>query len=214
MNFKPVTFPQGYGMAPNTTSWGGGVIYEPHSQKHHIFVSRMTNDCKLSTWTHNSRIDHAVSSTGAEGPYEFADVAVNTWAHNAAPITLHDGTYAIIHIGTGEGGPDGGSNCTKPGFQDAINESTNHSVNRVLDRGSADLEARIAADAVVAASPNGGSTIHVSKSLNGPWTPLQNNLGGCNNPGTPLSPSSFCYICPLVLSPSTPHLTLTPAPPA
>jgi len=54
--------------------------------------------------------------------------------------------------------------------------------------GSADASAeaalarRIAADAVVAASPDGGSTIHVSKSLDGPWTPLQNNLGGCNNP--------------------------------
>jgi hypothetical protein len=35
----------------------------------------MTNDCKLSTWTHNSRIDHAVSSTGAEGPYDFAVVS-------------------------------------------------------------------------------------------------------------------------------------------
>ena len=92
MKFKPVRFPQGYGMAPNTTSWGGGVIYEPSTKKHHIYVSRMTNDCTLRTWTSNSRIDHAVSSTGPEGPYTFRDVAVNTWAHNAAPIALKGAT--------------------------------------------------------------------------------------------------------------------------
>lgn len=29
----------------------------------------------------------------------------------------------------------------------------------------------------------GGSTIHIAKSLNGPWEPLiSNHLGGCNNP--------------------------------
>jgi hypothetical protein len=101
LTFKPVTFPQGYGMVPNVTSWGGGIIFD--GTHHHMFVSRMTNDCPLSTWGANSRIDHAVSTTGPEGPYEFKDVAVNTWAHNAAPLVLSDGTYAIVHIGMGTG---------------------------------------------------------------------------------------------------------------
>ena len=47
MNFKPVTFPQGYGMAPNLTSWGGGAIYEPATKKYHAYISVMTNDCLL-----------------------------------------------------------------------------------------------------------------------------------------------------------------------
>jgi hypothetical protein len=48
MNFKPVTFPQGYGMRPNVTTWGGGAIFD--GSKYHIYVSRMTNDCLLKTW--------------------------------------------------------------------------------------------------------------------------------------------------------------------
>ena len=76
-------------------------------------------------------------------------------------MTLHDGTYAIFHIGGGDGLPDGGQNCTKPG-------SEQHSVNQ-----SVYAEARATA----------GSTIHVASSLDGPWEPLTPNLlGGCNNP--------------------------------
>lgn len=132
----------------------------------------MTNECKLSTWTKNSRIDHAVSTVGPEGPYTFADVAVNTWAHNAAPIKLHDGSYAIIHIGTGAGGPNGGQNCTPGAFSSGLD--TEQQIG---------LHTRHEADGITAAgSVQGGSTIHVSKSLYGPWEPLANSLGGCNNP--------------------------------
>ena len=102
--FHCAAVPQGYGMTPNVTTWGGNIIYDAASQAHHMFVSRMTNDCPLDDWTENSRIDHAVSTTGPTGPYKFQDVAINTWAHNAAPIVLKDGSYAIIHIGTGEVG--------------------------------------------------------------------------------------------------------------
>jgi hypothetical protein len=167
MGFKAVHFPQGYGMTPKITTWGGGIIAS-RDGKHHMFVSRMTNDCKLNTWTHNSRIDHAVSSTGPEGPYTFSDVAVNTWAHNAAPVQLHDGTYAIFHIGTGTGGPNGGQNCTKD-----------------------DVEAM---GDVLPLAPNGGSTIHISKSLDGPWTPLKNSLGGCNNPAPWVHPNGTIFV--------------------
>merc|ERR1719223_630578 len=50
MNFKPVTFPQGYGMAPKLTSWGGNAIEDPKTGKFHIYVSAMTNNCSLQTW--------------------------------------------------------------------------------------------------------------------------------------------------------------------
>jgi len=151
MNFKPVAFPQGYGMTPNLTTWGGNIIFD--GEKYHMFVSAMTNHCPLSTWGKNSRIDHAVSSS-ATGPYHLVDVAVNTWAHNAAAVTLHDGSFAIFHIGNGAGAPDGGENCNSTEYKGPI----------------------LVPEAA-------GSTIHVSKSLNGPWKPLQGNtLGDCNNP--------------------------------
>ena len=41
----------------------------------------------------------------------------------------------------------------------------------------------------------GGSTIHISKSLDGPWVPLANNtLGGCNNPAPWVHPNGTIYI--------------------
>ena len=162
LDVKPVSFPQGYGQSPKTTSWGGGII-KGDDEKYHMFVSRMTNDCPLSTWTQNSRIDHAVSSS-VEGPYEFVDVAVPTWAHNAAPIKLHDGSFAIIHIGTGVGPANGGKNCS--------------SRSSLEDEGSS----------------AGGSSIHVSKSLYGPWEPLKTSLGSCNNPAPWVHPNGTIYV--------------------
>lgn len=162
MRFLPVQKTQGYGMQPNLTTWGGGAIYD--GSLYHLFVSAMTNDCPLSTWTKNSRIDHAVANDVA-GPYKFQDVAVNTWAHNAAPVTLKDGSYAIFHIGNGDGAPDGGQNCSS---------------------GVIEPEPMSAA---------AGSTIHVSDSLEGPWTPLSpNTLGGCNNPAPWVHQNGTIYI--------------------
>lgn len=111
LNFKPVTFPQGYGMAPKLTSWGGNAIEDPQTGKYHIFVSAMTNNCTLQTWGKNSRIEHGIADT-ITGPYKFVDVAIPTWSHNSAPIALKDGTFAIVHIGTGVGPVDGGANCS------------------------------------------------------------------------------------------------------
>jgi hypothetical protein len=53
----------GYGMAPNLTSWGGNAILDPATGLYHIFVSAMTNGCPLSSWGHNSRIDHGVAES-------------------------------------------------------------------------------------------------------------------------------------------------------
>ena len=255
-----------------------------------MYVSRMTNDCLLNTWTHNSRIDHGVSLS-ITGPYEFVDIAVNTWAHNAAPVTLHDGTYAIFHIGNGDGPPSGGQNCTPgppppppspdvpcsklkavPGFTChggycAGDRSGNGNCGATLAEPQLDCDgkdesacaAAAAAKCTAAAGcrsfglapawglmhakffnsgtdglvPNGqwnvwvrdddaaappqavevgpsgfttfqefaktepaaGSTIHVSASLAGPWTPLEpNTLGGCNNPAPWVHPNGTIYI--------------------
>merc|ERR1719272_2645874 len=102
MNFKPLAMPTGYGMTPNKTTWGGNILHD--GQQYHLFASAMTNGCGLGRWSSNSRIEHAVSAT-LEGPFKFVDVAINTWAHNAAPIALPGGGggYAIVHIGTGTG---------------------------------------------------------------------------------------------------------------
>ena len=185
MNFKPVTFPQGYGMAPNLTTWGGNVLSDATTGRFHMYVSAMTNGCPLRDWTQNSRIDHAVAEK-LEGPYTFADVAVPTWAHNAAPIALPDGSYAIVHIGTGEGKPDGGKNCSSSSSSSSSSSNAARVYGMVEPFGSLTRMTAAALESAAAGHAHGstkGSTIHVSKSLAGPWAPLQSNtLGGCNNP--------------------------------
>ncbi len=119
MGFLPAKSIQGYGMHPNVTTWGGGAIYD--GQKYHLYVGAMTNKCPLSTWTKNSRIDHATAKDVAAGPYEFQDIVVNTWSHNAAPVELYDGTYAIFRIGNGDGPADGVKNCSGGLFDTAEN---------------------------------------------------------------------------------------------
>eukprot|EP00756_Hemistasia_phaeocysticola_P002323 Hpha_TRINITY_DN11613_c0_g1::TRINITY_DN11613_c0_g1_i1::g.49007::m.49007 len=106
---RPVTFPQGYGMTPNHTTWGGGVVAV--GGEYHMYVAAMTNGCGLGTWRTNSRVEHAVAKS-PEGPYSFHDIAIDTWSHNPQPFILPDGRYCIFHIGTGEDGPHGGQNCS------------------------------------------------------------------------------------------------------
>lgn len=113
LQFKPVSYPQGYGTATTVATWGGNAIYNETDGLYHMFVSRMTNECQLNRWTKNSRIDHVrdliyrlvchvssihrplkrkcnrrtqAVSPNITGPYTFMDIAINTWSHNAAPV--------------------------------------------------------------------------------------------------------------------------------
>mmetsp|Transcript_16619 Transcript_16619/g.25112 ORF Transcript_16619/g.25112 Transcript_16619/m.25112 type:complete len:403 (-) Transcript_16619:2071-3279(-) len=172
LQFLPVTFPQGYGMTPNVTTWGGGIIHD--NGTHHLYVSRMTNNCALNTWGENSRIDHAISTTGPTGPYFFHDVAINTFSHNAAPVVLPYGTYALFHIGSGEGGPEGPINCTEQQFLD-LEES------RFLRKNNLEFDH--------------SHMIHISTSLYGPWKPIApENYKGCNNPAPWIHPNGTIYV--------------------
>jgi hypothetical protein len=178
LSFEPVTFPQGYGMTPNLTTWGGGILVEeqPEANKiYHLYVVRMTNNCTLEHWTKNSRVDHAISRNPS-GPFQFLDVAIPTQAHNPVPLTLPDGTYAIMHIGSGEGDENGGANCTNSSDDDSpFLPMPQNTVGPRLQRH--------------------GSTIHVSSSLYGPWHPLINHtLGACNNPAPFVHPNGTIFV--------------------
>lgn len=193
---QPVSFPQGYGMQPNLTSWGGNIL--PGSDgRYHLYVSAMANHCPLNKWGSNSRIDHAVAPN-ATGPFVFQDVAVDVWSHNSAPIALADGTYAIVHIGSGEGGHP--ANCTT---QAASAEAYGGprmglglELGPVLGVSGLGLRRRAVDGWVGSTQVAGiGSTIHVSASLDGPWKPLvPNTLPSCNNPAPWVMPNGTIFI--------------------
>ena len=108
LKFLPTPATARYG-GGNHTAWGGGVIYD--GGEYHLYAAAMSNACLLTAWKQNSRIEHATAATSA-GPFAFSSVAVNTWAHNPAPLRLQSGEYVIWHIGDGANTPDGGLNCS------------------------------------------------------------------------------------------------------
>ena len=131
----------GYGLAPPLrSSWGGNVLPDA-AGTFHLFVAEMALNCSLAAWERNSLITHATAAA-PEGPYLRQGTAVGVWGHNPQVLRLRDGSYALFHIGTGEGGSP--ENCTWPGT----------------------------AAPSAPAPPPGGATVHVAASLNGPWTPF------------------------------------------
>ena len=62
LNQQTVRYPQGYGQFPILTSWGGSILTDSATGKHHLFVSTLTNSCPLFYWQTNSRIDHTVAN--------------------------------------------------------------------------------------------------------------------------------------------------------
>ena len=153
----PVSFPQGFGMAPKKTVWGSDILFR--DGLYHLFASSMSNGSSLRHWVTHSQIEHAVSKS-ITGPFVFQDVAVPRFSHNPKVIELQDGKLALIHIGMGE-----------PRLID--NDDSKDGMS-VFDSGNEKRKLR---------SPSQGSTIHTSDSPYGPWIPLQNNtLGNCNNP--------------------------------
>eukprot|EP00980_Cylindrotheca_fusiformis_P006440 scaffold1376_cov125-Cylindrotheca_fusiformis.AAC.6 len=193
LEFEPTSFPQGYGMIPNHTTWGGGILIEHVGDDvliYHLYVVRITNNCLLEDWTHNSRIDHAVS-TNPTGPYQFVDVAIPTQSHNPVPLALPDGTYAIVHIGSGQGNDNGGTNCSAAATAEDSGDDSYSAAMRGRQR-------RLLQDSTsaAAATEKMGSTIHVSKSLNGPWRPLLNHTldSSCNNPAPFVHPNGTVYV--------------------
>lgn len=182
------TFPQGYGMTPNKTTWGGDIIFQ--DEKYHLYATAMTGGCSLRSWTTHSRIEHAVSND-ITGPFIFQDVAIPTFAHNPKVIQLHDGKFALIHIGTGSGPKEAEGNCSSASSQTSLfGESTNSVPSWKTTKSRRTMKQ---------SEETVGSTIHTAESVDGPWAPLLNHsLGSCNNPAPFVVPngkkSSTIYI--------------------
>ena len=129
----------------------------------------MRSNCSLRHWHSQSQIEHAVSDR-ITGPYEFQHVAVPAFSHNPKVIQLADGKLALIHIGTGS--------------ESTVVAENNECSSGLLSSGSIPMQnnerklRHTSTDAT-----EGGSTIHLADSPDGPWKPLLNHtLGHCNNP--------------------------------
>ena len=77
------------------SSWGGSVV-RGDDGRYHMWAAEMTNDCGIVVWLSNSRIRHAVSTTGPTGPYLPHDISEGLWGHEPTVARAPTGEYALF----------------------------------------------------------------------------------------------------------------------
>ncbi|OKL62224.1 hypothetical protein UA08_02151 [Talaromyces atroroseus] len=102
LDLRPATRYTGYNRtAEGISSWGATVVQDPSDSRiFHLFMAQIAHNCSLNYWTPYSTVVRATSTSGPEGPYQFAGEVVGTFAHNPTVIYSEaDGLYILIHIG-------------------------------------------------------------------------------------------------------------------
>ena len=109
LNLAPAK-PQNGLQLPGYHSWGGRALKDKATGLYHGYFSFMLGGCTLSSWTSNSALIHAVSST-PDGPFvpegpsvypQMPGVFVPPWAHSAnVQYSEKDQLYLLWHIGPG-----------------------------------------------------------------------------------------------------------------
>lgn len=172
----PVVRGSGYnltGATPAVSSWGANIFpASPGSNTWHMYAAEFEENCDISHWSPNSAIIHAISTTGADGPYSRKDVAVPPFAHNPKVVQAPDGTWLMYTIGV-KLAPSDLTNCSKSKGD--------------LAGGAAAAAEAVAVPAPPSPSPhkpgrNPGNresnvTLYTSQSLEGPWTKFGVVLG-------------------------------------
>mmetsp|Transcript_71840 Transcript_71840/g.200500 ORF Transcript_71840/g.200500 Transcript_71840/m.200500 type:complete len:420 (-) Transcript_71840:172-1431(-) len=138
---------------PNGASWGGSAI-RADDGSYHMFVSFISRDCGLNSWKFNSVIHHAVSAN-PDGPYSFKDEVLSEFAHNPTITRAPDGTYLLYHIG------------------ETLSADERSLYLRDCRKGR-HAEPKRSANSGGPANFDGRIRIAFSKSLDGPWSLLNN----------------------------------------
>jgi len=128
-----------------------------------MYAAEFEGHCDISHWSPNSAIVHAVSTTGADGPYVKKDVAVPPFAHNPKVVQAPDGTWLMYTIGVKLPGSDI-HNCSSSsgGAADAIAAPPSPTPH-TPGRNPGNRESNV--------------TLYTSDSLEGPWTKFGVVLG-------------------------------------
>ena len=74
----------------NTSSWGGSVLHDEVTGVWHMFASELTEHCGINSWTYNSRIVHATSSSPLGARFQRQEEFSGVFSHE--PIAVRDPT--------------------------------------------------------------------------------------------------------------------------
>jgi hypothetical protein len=191
---------QGYGMAPNLTTWGGNVV--EFGGEFHLFVAEIVNDCPLSDWSTNSQCVHATAAT-ATGPFIRQDVSIGVWCHNPQVVMFPSSaagpgntSFALFHIGDSSAITNG--DAPELGLGKHVRNCTNSSSSSILPMAPRPHDASAA----------NFSTIQLAADPAGPWTPVSPGPPTCNNPAPLLHPNGTWFlVCSSIKLYSAPTLT-------
>ena len=102
-----------------TASWGGNPLQDVKTGAWHLYVSPVANQCGMECWNTQQYIQHAVSTTGVQGPYHNAangGTVQSLMSTNPQAALTKNGSVLVAHIGRGKPLPNPGlqpwSNCT------------------------------------------------------------------------------------------------------
>ena len=102
LKLKAVQPGSGYNLtSEGISTWGANIFPAgtPDSQVWHMYAAEFENKCGINHWSPNSAVVHAVSNTGAAGPYTRQNTAVVPFAHNPKVVRAPDGTWLMYTIG-------------------------------------------------------------------------------------------------------------------
>ena len=97
---------------PGTTTWGIAVAKE--GGVYHAFVNTVANNCSLASWTPNSKIVRA-TSTSALGPFEPQETVLEAFHGNPQLTRAPDGTWLLFTVGIGSLRAEQLNKCPGPG---------------------------------------------------------------------------------------------------
>ena len=124
-------------------SWGIAVA-KGDDGRYHSFIDTIAGGCSLGYWQSNSEIYHATADA-PEGPFSMGERVLPTFNSNPSLTRAADGTWLLFSIGQGTVVP---TNCTTTHAPGSMGYGTRGYTGNI-------------------------TTVHYSKSLNGPWEQLR-----------------------------------------
>eukprot|EP00040_Diaphanoeca_grandis_P016462 m.84913 g.84913 ORF g.84913 m.84913 type:complete len:397 (-) comp25820_c0_seq1:112-1302(-) len=152
----------GFDATPNTSCWGGGPpILDPVTKKYHMYVTEIAGNCGMGCWSRMSQTAHTIGDS-VDGPFTRVGLAIPKQTHNTyyaySPL---DKKHLIYSIFSGEN-PE---SCN-PSYK-CTNGSSPYANGLRTPSGKWPA---------ATCGPQHGDYIHVSDSIDGPWT----NAGAIN----------------------------------
>ena len=88
----------------NTSSWGGGVLWDSKTQLFHMWAAEMLDHCGINSWTTNSHVIHATSPS-LDAPFVKREGVWPAFSHEPNVAVAPTGEYVMYFTASNPGTP-------------------------------------------------------------------------------------------------------------